>query len=118
MSSVGYGDMYPKTILGKFIGSAVIFGSTVFMAVPMTIIVTKFGECYGKMKNAKQVRARTDRHKLTTNQNSLFRSRDWLSANQRPVFRSVPSQEKYSPLYYSSDPYLVTSSGERVLGTK
>ena len=55
MSRVGYGDMYPKTILGKFIGSAVIFGSTVFMAVPMTIIVTKFGECYGKMKNAKQV---------------------------------------------------------------
>eukprot|EP00116_Pleurobrachia_bachei_P007776 sb/3468038/ len=24
--------------------------------------------------------------KLTTNQNSLFRSRDWLSANQRPAF--------------------------------
>eukprot|EP00116_Pleurobrachia_bachei_P016079 sb/3476341/ len=28
----------------------------------------------------------TDRNKLITNQNSLFRSRDWLSANQRPVF--------------------------------
>eukprot|EP00116_Pleurobrachia_bachei_P008548 sb/3468810/ len=28
----------------------------------------------------------TDRNKLTTNQNSLFRSRDWLSANQGPVF--------------------------------
>eukprot|EP00116_Pleurobrachia_bachei_P017124 sb/3477386/ len=28
----------------------------------------------------------TDRNKLTANQNSLFRSRDWLSANQGPVF--------------------------------
>eukprot|EP00116_Pleurobrachia_bachei_P014618 sb/3474880/ len=27
----------------------------------------------------------TDRHK-TTNQNSLFRSHDWISANQGPVF--------------------------------
>eukprot|EP00116_Pleurobrachia_bachei_P009033 sb/3469295/ len=28
----------------------------------------------------------TDRNKLTTNQNSVFRSRDWLSTNQGPVF--------------------------------
>eukprot|EP00116_Pleurobrachia_bachei_P000746 sb/3461008/ len=28
---------------------------------------------------------RTDQNKLTTNQNLLFRSRDWLSANQGPV---------------------------------
>eukprot|EP00116_Pleurobrachia_bachei_P010704 sb/3470966/ len=27
----------------------------------------------------------TDRNKFTTNQNSLFRSRDWLSVNQGPV---------------------------------
>lgn len=50
MSSVGYGDIYPVTIAGKIIGSGVIFCSMVFMAVPMTIIVTKFGECYEKMK--------------------------------------------------------------------
>eukprot|EP00116_Pleurobrachia_bachei_P013864 sb/3474126/ len=28
----------------------------------------------------------TDRHKLATNQHSLFRSRDWLSTNQGPIF--------------------------------
>eukprot|EP00116_Pleurobrachia_bachei_P013815 sb/3474077/ len=28
----------------------------------------------------------TDRNNLTINHNSLFRSRDWLSANQGPVF--------------------------------
>eukprot|EP00116_Pleurobrachia_bachei_P014676 sb/3474938/ len=31
-------------------------------------------------------RNRPSQHKQTTNQNSLFRSRDWLSTNQRPVF--------------------------------
>eukprot|EP00116_Pleurobrachia_bachei_P018055 sb/3478317/ len=29
---------------------------------------------------------RTDQNKSTTNQNSLIRSREWLSANQVPVF--------------------------------
>eukprot|EP00116_Pleurobrachia_bachei_P009254 sb/3469516/ len=45
--------------------------------------------------------SRTDRHKLTTNQNSLFRSRDWLLSNQGPVFpdRSVPGV--YNCLYFS-----------------
>eukprot|EP00116_Pleurobrachia_bachei_P004316 sb/3464578/ len=42
------------------------------------------------------VKPGTDRNKLTTNQNSLFRSRDWLSANQGPVFPdSVGSWIKY-----------------------
>eukprot|EP00116_Pleurobrachia_bachei_P007169 sb/3467431/ len=45
-----------------------------------------------------------------TNQNSLFRSRDWLSANQGPVFPDSVSSW--------TDPDLVTSSGERVLVTK
>ena len=51
MSTLGYGDMVPGTVLGKLLGVVVIFASTVFMAVPMTIIVTKFGECYKKLKN-------------------------------------------------------------------
>ena len=50
MSTLGYGDMVPATLLGKLLGAIIIFASTVFMAVPMTIIVTKFGECYEKMK--------------------------------------------------------------------
>ena len=34
--------------------------------------------------------AGSDRYKKTTNQNSIFRSRDWLSANQGPVFQTLP----------------------------
>eukprot|EP00116_Pleurobrachia_bachei_P015447 sb/3475709/ len=45
---------------------------------------------------------------LITSHNSLFRSRDWLSANQGPVYI----------LIRSSDPDLVAFSGRRVLSTK
>lgn len=51
ISTLGYGDMVPQSILGKMLAAVIIFASTVFMAVPMTIIVTKFGECYQKMKD-------------------------------------------------------------------
>eukprot|EP00116_Pleurobrachia_bachei_P014462 sb/3474724/ len=39
----------------------------------------------------------TDRNKSTTNQNSLFKSRDWLSANQGPVFPDLPSGTSCRP---------------------
>ena len=52
MSSVGYGDIYPTSPFGKILGSCIIFSSTVFMAVPMTIINTKFKECYDTMKSS------------------------------------------------------------------
>eukprot|EP00116_Pleurobrachia_bachei_P007280 sb/3467542/ len=38
------------------------------------------------VENVLQCVSGTDRNKQTTNHNSLFRSRDWLSANQGPVF--------------------------------
>ena len=41
----------------------------------------KVGQC-----SIVQVEAATDRITSTTNQNSLFKSCDWLSANQGPVF--------------------------------
>ena len=60
MSTLGYGDMVPATLLGKLLGAIIIFASTVFMAVPMTIIVTKFGECYEKMKKEMGMPKQTD----------------------------------------------------------
>jgi len=50
MSTVGYGDIYPKSVPGKLVGSVVVFLSMVFMALPMTIIVSKFSRAYEEMK--------------------------------------------------------------------
>lgn len=50
MSTVGYGDIYPTSVPGKLVGSVVVFLSMVFMALPMTIIVSKFSRAYEEMK--------------------------------------------------------------------
>lgn len=50
MSTVGYGDLVPKTGAGKVLGSVVVFLSMIFLALPMTIIVSKFSSCYDDLK--------------------------------------------------------------------
>ena len=42
MSTVGYGDVYPTTTWGKVIGTIVVFLSMIFLALPLTIIVSTF----------------------------------------------------------------------------
>ena len=42
MTTVGYGDMTPETHLGKVFGSMILFISMIYIALPMTLIVSKF----------------------------------------------------------------------------
>ena len=48
ISTVGFGDMYPTTLLGKVVGSLIICLGLVSLALPMTIIVTKFSLVYDR----------------------------------------------------------------------
>ena len=50
ITTIGYGDIYPKTWLGKMVGSFVLTLGIVFLALPMTIIVGKFSQVYEKEK--------------------------------------------------------------------
>lgn len=50
MSTVGYGDITPLTVMGKLIGTVVVFLSMVFLALPLTIIVSTFSKVYGNRK--------------------------------------------------------------------
>jgi len=50
MSTVGYGDVYPQTTWGKVIGTVVVFLSMIFLALPLTIIVSTFSKTYRARK--------------------------------------------------------------------
>ena len=50
ITTIGYGDVVPKTWLGKIVGSIVLTLGIVFLALPMTIIVGKFSTVYEKEK--------------------------------------------------------------------
>ena len=51
MTTVGYGDVVPKSTLGKIIGSACAIKGLLMLAMPLAIIATKFNTHYQKMKD-------------------------------------------------------------------
>jgi len=52
VTTVGYGDLYPKTPLGMIVGSIALMLGLVLMALPVTIIVAKFSDEYERSKSA------------------------------------------------------------------
>ena len=46
IGTVGYGNVYPQLLAGKVLASVTIFVSSLFMAIPMTIIIKRWGESY------------------------------------------------------------------------
>lgn len=51
MTTVGYGDAVPKSILGKVIGGACAVCGLLVIAMPITIVALKFNDNYRKLND-------------------------------------------------------------------
>ena len=58
MSKVGYGDLFPTTVLGKLIGSCCGVSGILVMALPIPIVVENFGAYYMEQKKRAVIAAK------------------------------------------------------------
>ncbi|XP_032444647.1 potassium voltage-gated channel subfamily D member 2 [Xiphophorus hellerii] len=57
MTTLGYGDMVPKTIMGKLFGSVCSLSGVLVIALPVPVIVSNFSRIYHQSQRAEKRRA-------------------------------------------------------------
>ena len=54
LTTVGYGDIYPVTVVGRFLGALIAFSGIAAVAIPTGIITTGLSECISRRNAAKE----------------------------------------------------------------
>ena len=68
LTSLGYGDFWPQTLLGKIVGSMCAVCGVLVMALPIPIVVDNFADYYSEQKKieAKELKKEAQAKQVNT----------------------------------------------------
>ncbi|XP_041595748.1 potassium voltage-gated channel subfamily V member 2 [Vulpes lagopus] len=90
ISTVGYGDMYPETILGRLFAFLCIAFGIILNGMPISILYNKFSDYYSKLKAYEYTAMRRERGKVEFLQRAKKKMAECLA---RSHLQPTPRQE-------------------------
>ncbi|KAI5131328.1 Potassium Voltage-Gated Channel Subfamily V Member 2 [Manis pentadactyla] len=84
ISTVGYGDMYPETHLGRIFAFLCIAFGIILNGMPISILYNKFSDYYNKLKAYEYTAIRRERGKVDFVQRARKKMAVWLEATHNP----------------------------------
>eukprot|EP00286_Rhodomonas_abbreviata_P021305 CAMPEP_0181311894 /NCGR_PEP_ID=MMETSP1101-20121128/13396_1 /TAXON_ID=46948 /ORGANISM="Rhodomonas abbreviata, Strain Caron Lab Isolate" /LENGTH=609 /DNA_ID=CAMNT_0023418687 /DNA_START=165 /DNA_END=1991 /DNA_ORIENTATION=+ len=90
MSTVGYGDMSPKTGSGKLVASLCVVCGVVMLGGPISVMSSNFGEKYSEVKKQQAAVRERERLRRSDMQLAAFRGKSALSDRLSQILRQNP----------------------------
>jgi voltage-gated potassium channel Kch len=103
MTTVGYGDKYPRTLLGKLVGAICMLFGILLIALPTAIVGQKFQEVYRKQHDLARFQAKVEKgrsnmlvkrfHKFAAKAQAAGMTGENMSSQFRSAASSSPSSK-------------------------